>query len=112
MLILSTDFISDKVSFSVGQVSDRDIVAPRTVTYVDMIKTKKLESEVVANVANIYDLDVSIIGKAEEHIEAVFKATRLVILEKGTFSEEQNNEKLQQALPILTYPYFNKFNQS
>ena len=100
MLILSTDFISDKVSFSVGQVSDRDIVAPRTVTYVDMIKTKKLESEVVANVANIYDLDVSIIGKAEEHIEAVFKATRLVILEKGTFSEEQNNEKLQQALPI------------
>jgi len=100
MLILSTDFISDKVFFEVGQVSDRDVVSPRTISYVDMIKTKKLEAEVVGNVANIYDLDVSVIGKAEEHIDAIFKTTRLMMLEKATLSENEKYEKLQQALPV------------
>ena len=50
MLILSADFVPDKVSLDIGQVSDRDVIAPRTVSYVDTAKTKQLEAEVLASV--------------------------------------------------------------
>ena len=57
-VLLSIDFLPDKVSLSLGQVSDRDVVAPRTVSFVDEPRTRKLETEVVASVANVYDLDI------------------------------------------------------
>jgi len=100
MIILSTDFISDKVSFEVGQVSDRDIISPRTVAYVDSAKTKKLEAEVAASVANVYDIDVSVTGKVEDLVVSIFKAVRLVRLDKTLVSDEQKMGKIQEILMI------------
>jgi putative nucleotidyltransferase with HDIG domain len=100
MIILSADFVSDKVAFDVGQVSDRDIIAPRTVSYVDMTKTKKLEAEVLAGVANVYDLDVSVIGKTEESADQVYNGARNVIADKALATPEEKVQKLQQNLAI------------
>lgn len=100
MIILSSDFVSDKVSLEVGQVSDRDVIAPRTVAYVDVIKTKKFEDEVLASVANVYDLDVTAIAKAEENIGAIFSEAKQVVGNKELVSAEQKKEKLQQGLPL------------
>lgn len=100
MIILSSDFVSDKVSLEVGQVSDRDVIAPRTVAYVDVIKTKKFEDEVLASVANVYDLDVTAIAKAEENIGAIFSEARQVVGNKELTSVEQKKQKLQQGLPL------------
>lgn len=101
MIILSTDFISDKVFFEVGQVSDRDVISPRTFAYVDVAKTKKLEGEVLASVVNVYDLDVAVIARAEENIGAIFKTARIVLLDKTSVAAEQKTEKMQQLLPVL-----------
>ncbi len=100
MIILSSDFVSDKVSLEVGQVSDRDVIAPRTVAYVDVIKTKKFEDEVLASVANVYDLDVTAIAKAEENIGMIFSEAKQVVGNKELVSAEQKKEKLQQGLPL------------
>jgi len=100
MMILSIDFISDKVSLEVGQVSDRDIISPRTVTYVDVAKTKKLEAEVLASVANVYDIDVAAITKVEDFIGAIFKAVRMVHVDKTLVTSEQKISKLQENLII------------
>ncbi len=100
MIILSTDFVSDKVSFEVGQVSDRDIISPKTVAYVDIAKTKKLEGEVLASIANVYDLDVVVTAKAEESVTDIFKATRVVVLDGNITSIEEKKEKLQQILEV------------
>ena len=43
-VLLSMDFLPDQVSLSVGQVSERDVVAPRTVSFVDEPRTKRLEA--------------------------------------------------------------------
>ncbi|MDF2876482.1 MAG: rny 1, partial [Sporomusa sp.] len=83
MLILSAEFIPDKVSLQVGQVSDRDVVSPRTISYVDTAKTKQLEAEVLASVPNVYDLDVSVMTKAEESIAGIFRSARNVITDKN-----------------------------
>ncbi len=100
MIILSADFIADKISFQVGQVSDRDVVAPRSVSYVDQIRTKKLEAEVLASVASVYDFDVTVAAKAEESAGAVFRAARAVAADKALTESGQRVEKLKTTLPL------------
>jgi putative nucleotidyltransferase with HDIG domain len=100
MIILSADFITERVSFEVGQVSDRDVIASRTVAYVDLARTKKFENEVLASVANVYDLDVGVIAKAEENIGIIFSSARAVNADKTINSAEQKVDKLQQVLPV------------
>jgi hypothetical protein len=100
MIILSADFIPDKVSYEVGQVSDRDIVAPRTVSYVNAVKTKEFEVEVLASVTSVYDLDAAIMARAEENVGAIFSAGRSVIADKTLLSAEQKLDKLQRGLPV------------
>lgn len=97
MIILSSDFVSDKVSLEVGQVSDRDVIAPRTVAYVDVIKTKKFEDEVLASVANVYDLDVTAIAKAEENIGMIFSEAKQVVGNKELVSAEQKRKNYSRG---------------
>ncbi|MDF2571326.1 MAG: pgpH [Sporomusa sp.] len=100
MLSLSADFIPDKVSLQIGQVSDRDVIAPRTVSYVDSAKTKKLEMEVMASVANVYDLDSAVMVKADEDVKAIFRVSGLVQADKTLASNEQKLQKLSRDLPV------------
>ncbi|HAK73443.1 MAG TPA: phosphohydrolase, partial [Sporomusaceae bacterium] len=100
MLILSAEFIPDKVSLQVGQVSDRDVVSPRTISYVDTAKTKHLEAEVLASVPNVYDLDVSVMTKAEESIAGIFRSARNVITDKNLNTVDLRVEKLESSLPV------------
>lgn len=97
MVLLSTDFISDKVSLQVGQVSDRDVLAPRSVSYVDQIKTKRLEAEILASVSSVYDFDVTVATKAEESVTSLFRAAKSVAGDKTLTTEEQRVAKLKST---------------
>jgi putative nucleotidyltransferase with HDIG domain len=100
MLILSADFYADKISFEVGQVSDRDVVAPRTVSYVDQIKTKKLEAEVLASVSSVYDFDVTVASKAEDNAGAVFRVARAAAADKTLADAGKKLEKIKASLSV------------
>ncbi|HMM20206.1 MAG TPA: HDIG domain-containing protein [Selenomonadales bacterium] len=100
MVLLSTDFISDKVSLQAGQVSDRDVLAPRSVSYVDRIKTKRLEAEILSSVSSVYDFDVTVATKAEENVASLFKAGKAVAGDKSLTTEEQKVDKLKAATSV------------
>ena len=100
MLSLSADFIPEKVSLLIGQVSDRDVIAPRTVSYVDSAKTKKLELEVMASVANVYDMDIAVMAKAEEDVKTIFRSAKVVQTDKTLTTTDQKLQKLAQDLPV------------
>ena len=100
MILLSADFVSEKVSLEVGQVSDREVLAPRSVSYVDANKTKKLEAEVLASVANVYDLDITALTKAEENTTAIFRAAKAVVLDKSLATADEKAERLKRSLPV------------
>lgn len=97
MIILSAEFLPDKVSLQEGQVSDRDVIAPRTVSYINTDKTHNLESEVLVSVASVYDLDVSVMANAEEMITTIFKTARNINADK-TLTTAERTVKLQEAL--------------
>ena len=77
--LLSIDFLPDKVSLTLGQVSDRDVIAQRTVSFVDEPRTRKLETEVLASVANVYDLDTGAAATAEDDVSRIFRSVRSVL---------------------------------
>jgi putative nucleotidyltransferase with HDIG domain len=97
VILLSTDFISDKVSFEIGQVSDRDILAPRTVSYVDTAKTKKLESEILGSVVSVYDLDRAVIAKTDENLTNLFQAVHSAN-NVTQLTDSQKFDKVQNAV--------------
>lgn len=100
MLILSADFVPDKVSLDIGQVSDRDVIAPRTVSYVDTVKTKQLEAEVLVSVPSVFDLDMGVMGKVDEEISAIFQASRVVAADKSLTTPLIRLERLQNSVPL------------
>jgi len=99
MLCLSADFIPEKISMQVGEVSDRDVIAPRTVSYIDNVKTKKLELEVMSSVANVYDMDIAVMAKAEDDVKTIFRTAQAIQLDK-TLTTEQKTGKLTHELPV------------
>ena len=106
---LAAEFLPEKVSFQEGQVSDRDVVAPRTVSYVDQEKTKKLEAEVLASVASVYDIDVSVMAKTEDDVSAIYRAARMAVREKAAVTKDKPIDRKQliahiQAVSPLQLP--------
>ena len=97
-VILIADLMPQKVSLEVGQVSETDVVAPRTISYVDKDKTKKLEQEVLHSVSNVYEYDVTIVGKVEEDIAQLFRQVRMVQQDQS-LSRDQKIGKLRANLP-------------
>ncbi|MBU2701505.1 putative nucleotidyltransferase with HDIG domain [Sporomusaceae bacterium BoRhaA] len=102
VILLSTDFIPDKVFFEVGQISDRDILAPRSVSYVNTVKTKQLESEVMASVVSVYDLDKAVITTTENDLKNLFQMAQAVVRDKQ-LTDGERLDKVQgtvaNALP-------------
>jgi putative nucleotidyltransferase with HDIG domain len=96
--LLSIDFLPDKVSLILGQVSDRDVIAQRTVSFVDEPRTRKLETEVIASVANVYDLDTGAAATAEDDVSRIFRSVRSVLSDKQLVRPEEKLGKLRSLL--------------
>lgn len=100
-IVLSMNFLPESLSLSVGQVSDRDVVAPRTVSFVDEPRTKKLEAEVLAGVANVYDLDTGAAVTAEDEVNRIFRAVRTVQTDKSLKTPEERANRLKGLMTGL-----------
>ena len=100
-VLLSADLLPDKVSLNVGQVSDRDVIAQRTVSFVDEARTKMLENEVLTSVANVYDLDMGAVTRAEDAVSQIFKSARMVQADKNLASMPlpERVNRLKNLLP-------------
>ena len=96
--LLSIDFLPDKVSLTLGQVSDRDVIAQRTVSFVDEPRTRKLETEVIASVANVYDLDTGAAATAEDDVSRIFRSVRSVLSDKQLVRPDEKLGKLRSLL--------------
>jgi len=99
LIILLTEFIPTKFSFEVGQVSDRDIIAPRTISYINKEKTDQLEREVLATVANVYDLDVNVASQTQQQVNDIFNKARSLTA-ANNLTRTEKIAKLQGELTL------------
>ncbi|MDZ7672097.1 MAG: HDIG domain-containing protein [Halanaerobiales bacterium] len=59
-IILTFNFFPNQIDLEVGQVSRSDIIAPRTVTFVDQQKTEQLREVAVESASKVYEEDTSV----------------------------------------------------
>jgi len=79
--VLSTNFMVNKIDLKVGEVSPRDVKAPKTV--VDKAKTEELKRKVANSVPKAYDLKVAITDEVENKIVMLFNEIRSLQLNKA-----------------------------
>jgi cyclic-di-AMP phosphodiesterase PgpH len=97
-VILVADLMPQKLSLEAGQVSESDVIAPRTVSYIDKEKTKKLEQEIAQSVSNVYEYDVTVTGKVDEDVSNIFKQVRTVRQDQN-IQRDQKINKMSQSVP-------------
>ncbi|GAB6138334.1 HD family phosphohydrolase [Halanaerobaculum tunisiense] len=73
IILVTIDFLPDKVNLKVGQVSENDIKAPRTVKYVDQQRTRELKEEAANAVSKVYKEEAAITVEIKEEVNHFFE---------------------------------------
>ena len=92
LIILSFASNSNKVSFIAGEVSNRDIIAPNTISYIDEKDTLKQQQQVLANVPDVYDLDNAITESSKNQLKETFRTTEQII---STLNNKENTNSTE-----------------
>lgn len=95
--VLSADFWPERYELKVGQVSPRDIPAPKTI--IDREKTKELQDKAEQAVPDVYELDPNITKSVEHGLNVIFRKIKEIRQLEGVSLNEKVN-KLQEETPI------------
>ena len=81
-------FLPPKVRLEVGEISPKEIRAPRTVTYVDTEATERLREEAAAKVPPQFKPDREAIREAERALSSLFSEAKRVASSGGSLEEK------------------------
>lgn len=96
-IILTFNFFPNQIDLEVGEVSTTDIVAPRTVTFIDQEKTEQLRELAVESSSKVYEEDKSVNRMILNNIDQLFN----VVLNaktgvQGSDGDQINNQLLNE----------------
>ncbi|RAK10344.1 hypothetical protein C8C77_10863 [Halanaerobium saccharolyticum] len=98
-LILSLDLIPNQVDLRAGQVSQSDITAPRTITFIDESRTSELRQRAADTAPRVYEEDSTVeeevINKVNNLFEAVSEKRSFFYNNKISLSAESEQESEQ-----------------
>ncbi|MFW6305809.1 MAG: HD family phosphohydrolase, partial [Bacillota bacterium] len=95
-LTLTIDFIPNEIDLEVGQVSQTDIQAPKTITFIDKEKTQEMKDIAAQSVGRAYEENVNVNKNVEKRIKGFFSSIRNA-KEKLRAAAVENNESQQNS---------------
>lgn len=96
-LILTIDLIPNQLDLRVGQVSKNDIVAPRTMTFVDQEKTKELKKIAAQSAPRVYEEDINVNNITRKKIRSFFAAIKKgQVVPAGDEKKEDTGQVISQ----------------
>jgi hypothetical protein len=99
IIILYPSLVSTKHRYSLGDVVERDIKAPRDFFIEDQAATDKKRQQAVADVLTVYDFDANLANTLKRNVEQAFGELRSVI-EQYQNSQLKESEIQSEAEPI------------
>ncbi|MCK8815928.1 HDIG domain-containing protein [Natroniella sulfidigena] len=91
--IVIFNFLPERVGVDVGQVSKRDIIAPRTIEYIDQEETEQRKEEAAEAIAKVYEEDATVWDEVEAEIRGFFELIRE--------TRELEDKELESQLEIV-----------
>ncbi len=98
-LLISVDFMPQRVNLAVGQVSPRDITAPRSITFVDEVKTEEAREAAAAGVERQYIVDPRVSVDVQQNMSELVAS----IGEVQGNQELDDNEKVARLKQIIPF---------
>lgn len=83
----------------IDSIVQNDIVAPKSITYIDKKATQELKDEALKDVKNVYDRDLTVSDKQISNLENFFKA----LIEAK--SQSKNSSSTSNAVNKILNPY-------
>lgn len=84
-LIMTLNFLPNRIDLQVGDVSSTNIEAPRTTTFIDQQKTEERKKLAAESVSKVYEEDVSVLNEVLDQIADFFTSVREVsLIKKGS----------------------------
>lgn len=101
-LILSLDLIPNQVDLRAGQVSQSDITAPRTITFIDEARTSELRQRAADTAPRVYEEDSTVEDNVLKKVNNLFEAVtsereffynnRISLTEEDEDEQDENNQ--------------------
>lgn len=103
-LILSANFMPERVSVKVGEVSNRQIKAPQGTVYVSKVLTEKERQKAAGNIDPIFKIDQTVVQEVEQGVSSYFNEVNKIKSSKD-LSEEAKVSALQKDFQFNLQPY-------
>jgi len=84
-LTLTLDLIPNQVDLRAGQVSQTDITAPRTITYIDSERTQELRNRAAENAPRVFEEDSVVETEIQDKVSLLFSS---IIEERNSVLEQ------------------------
>ncbi|ADO76810.1 HD family phosphohydrolase [Halanaerobium praevalens] len=115
-LSLSLDLIPNQVDLRAGQVSQNDITAPRTITFVNEEKTSELQREAAETAPRVYEEDSTVkeevFNKINNFFESINQKRESFYLNQISQVETDSNQEKKETDSEKEIPAFEKINFS
>ncbi|MTI81474.1 MAG: HDIG domain-containing protein [Firmicutes bacterium] len=98
-LLLSLEFFTSKVDLQVGDVASYDIQAPRTVEYIDPVRTAELRRQAAEEVEKVYTIDDQITLAVQSEITDLIDKISMVVT-NDTLTREEKVSELKEVIPF------------
>lgn len=99
-LIISVDYVPQKVNLQVGQVSPIDVFAPHSIVFEDEVKTSEAREQAKEAIEKQYKVDPQVSVAVQKDISSVLSAIG-GIQKNQSLSQE---EKLKQLKEVIEFP--------
>lgn len=98
-VLISIEFVPQRVNLREGQVSPVEIKAPRSIVFEDKVKTEQMRRQAAAAVRDQYDRDPMISAAVQRDVSIVIQEIRQIQSDSSS-SEEKRVNRLREVLPF------------
>ncbi|GAB6180071.1 HDIG domain-containing protein [Desulfotomaculum defluvii] len=98
-LLVSFEFVPQKVNLQVGQISPSTIYAPRAVVYIDQQKTAEERRKAIEKVPKVPEINEGVRETVRKDINDVLKQIKIIQAD-GTIEKDEKVTRLKAAIPF------------
>lgn len=102
-LSLNLDLIPNQIDLQAGEVSSRDLTAPKTITFIDESSTARLKQQAANTAPRVYEEDSTVDQEIQNKLNSLFasviKQRQLYLIDKLELSgSEQNSQSAEELM--------------
>ena len=97
VILLSADFLPERINIQVGDVSDRQIKAPQGTVFISDVLTNRARQEAADQVDSIFKIDQDVLLETDENISEIYQKI-LTVNADDSLNETQKTRAIQAQI--------------